>query len=208
MTAVVLRSVEHRVLFGTLFLHCLFQTPELQFNCILHTMLRDIFQLYFLSEKTSGNRLQYTASQKGSAVVENVDWCTARGTFLFLSPPKHRYSCMIFSLSNRYFLSYLCSLSEIGFVLPLPCVPHPSFNHISPLGFSVLCLVPPRELDANNYPFLHIIPSSVLLPLWVAPEVLRPLWPVILSGRPDSLLSPWWRMAEALPCLALNYYWG
>lgn len=47
--------------------------------------------------------------------------------------------------------------------------------------------------------------------LWLAPAVFmqsrRPLWPMILSGL-DSLLSPWWRMAEALPCLALNWFWG
>lgn len=99
------------------------------------------------------------------------------------------------------------SLSEISVVSP-PLLSSSSLtvNSLQLVSSFIFFSTP----NASNYAALRFISPSPLL-LWLAPVVFkqsdRPLWPMILSG-PDSLLSPWWRMAEALPCLVLNYCWG
>jgi len=178
------------------------------YNCKVHTLYRAIFKLYFQSGKVITCSTQHLQRENVLASVYEhwlVHGCglllvSPFQTLLRLNEPLSMFSTSFIPALNpgSSFPSPVCFRTFL--VVPLPSVLSPRFPLLSPLK----SLMPVTIL---LFTWSHPLP----LLLWLAPAVFtqsdRPLWPMILSS-PDSLLSPWWRMAEAEPCLALNYCWG
>lgn len=184
-------------------------------RCILKVEMQDNYLQY--EDFQRGNVLSYVCELcrwrvlidawlwVPSFVFPHLNIITAACISLYFPTPSSLF--LILFLKNP-----LCSATLTCFA-PLLSSFLPLVNFVllvSPFLYFYFSPFSSIELHASIYPSLHIISPSPLL-VWLAAVVFkqsdRPLWPMILSG-PDSLLSPWWGMAEALLCLALNYYWG
>lgn len=228
-------SAEQCVLFGTsynvaLFLHCLHTDSSIAVIIAKCTQCIGAFSSCIFKVEMQGNHLQYTAFQKGNVLAFVYMSCLDGEHWLMCGSGRRPSSSPIQTSLRLHALHYVFWLLPLYFFclsLKLAALCHSlmfrtslvilsSYSQFSALGFSFFFVFfssspsSTEELDASNYPSFHIISPSPLL-LWLAPAVFkqsdRPLWPMILSG-PDSLLSPWWRMAEAFLCLVLNYCCG
>lgn len=120
---------------------------------------------------------------------------------LCLYVPAHHYS----GVHSSPFLS-LCFFNYVG----PRCRSRQLFSPSANLLVIAPPLLPPNSLVSINSTFTpHCFTVFInnFFFLWLAPAVFKQsdqcLWPMILSGL-DSLLSPWWRMDEALLCFAFN----